>query len=66
MINATRKRVNQKQTVTVWSEQKRNGGFVIYAGVRGTEMKTYAGSAMSRSTLEYNIRKAKLKFGISL
>ena len=49
---------------TVWSEPSPKGGYIIYAGIRGTDVKTYAGSAMTRSTLEYGIRKAKVKFNL--
>ena len=57
----------RKSSVQVWSESKKGGkGYVIYVGVPGTETKTYAGSAMSRATLDYNMRKAKAKFGISI
>jgi len=56
-----------KKSVQVWSEPKKGGkGYVIYAGKPGTDMKTYAGTAMSRATLEYNIRKAKTKFGLPI
>ena len=57
----------RKKTIQVWSEPKKGGkGYVIYAGVPGTDQKTYAGSAMSRATLDYNMRKAKVKFGLSI
>ena len=52
--------------IQVWAEPKRNGGYTIFCGVKGTDVKTYAGAAMSRATLDYNIRKAKMKFGIPL
>ena len=53
----------RKKTITVWSEPKKGGkGYVIYAGKPGTDMKTYAGSAMSRDTLEMRLRIAKAKF----
>ena len=54
------------QKIQVWAESKSGGGYTIYCGVKGTDVKTYAGGAMSRATLEYNIRKAKMKFGIPL
>ena len=70
MIQATRSTIRsrhrQRNTVhSVWSEPNKRGGYTIYAGVRGTDIKTYAGSAMSKETLDYNLRKAKSKFNIS-
>ena len=53
----------KKKTVKVWSEPKKGGkGYVIYAGVPGTDQKTYAGSAMTRDNLEYRMRIARAKF----
>tara|TARA_Y100000589_G_C27068505_1_gene594357 strand:+ start:653 stop:889 length:237 start_codon:yes stop_codon:yes gene_type:complete len=53
----------RKKTIQVWSEPKKGGkGYVIYAGIPGTDKKTYAGSAMSRDTLEMRLRIAKAKF----
>jgi hypothetical protein len=49
---------------SVWYEAQRSGGYVIYCGIKGTDIKTYAGSAMTRTTLDYNLRKAKMKFGL--
>jgi hypothetical protein len=49
---------------SVWYEAKRGGGYVIYCGIKGTDIKTKAGSAMSRETLALNIRMAKVKFGL--
>lgn len=54
----------RKVAHSVWYEAKRSGGYVIYCGIKGTDIKTYAGSAMSRTTLDYNLRKAKMKFGL--
>ena len=61
-----RKRLANKPKHTVWYESDKEGGFLIFAGVPGTDVKTYAGSASSRDTLDYNIRKAKLKFGLPI
>tara|TARA_B000000557_G_scaffold262597_1_gene263738 strand:+ start:1568 stop:1795 length:228 start_codon:yes stop_codon:yes gene_type:complete len=55
-----------EQQIQVWAEAKKTGGYTIYCGIKGSDVKTYAGAAMSRETLEYNIRKAKMKFGIPL
>ena len=58
-------RIQPRKVVhSVWYEAKRSGGYVIYCGIKGTDIKTYAGSAMSRTTLDYNLRKAKMKFGL--
>lgn len=59
-----RSKVDNK--IQVWAEPKRGGGYAIFCGVPGTDVKTFAGAAMSRDTLDYNIRKAKMKFGIPL
>jgi hypothetical protein len=45
-------------------EKRRVSRYVIYCGIKGTDIKTYAGSAMTRTTLDYNLRKAKMKFGL--
>jgi hypothetical protein len=67
MINVnSRRRANIQNKNTVWAEPNKKGGFIIYFGERGTDKKTIAGGAQSRETLEYNIRKAKHKFGIKL
>jgi len=48
-------------------EKKTRGiGWVIFARDKKTGGQTYAGAAMSEDTLGYNIRKAKMKFGIPL
>lgn len=62
--NIVRKRKVNRNNHTVWADSKKNGGYIIYAGVKGTESVTIAGGASSYSTLEYNIRKAKFKFGL--
>lgn len=61
-----RRRLTDKPTHTVWAEPNKKGGYIIYCGIQGTEAKTIAGGASSEETLEYNIRKAKLKFGLKL
>ena len=71
MIEVTRVPVPRKVrgkrsqgTHTVWSEPAPKGGYIIYAGIQGTDVKTYAGMAMTRTTLEYSIRKARVKFNL--
>lgn len=68
MINARRHRfvARSQKAHTVWSEPNKKGGYIIYAGIRGTDVKTIAGSATSALTLDYNMRKVKMKFGISV
>tara|TARA_B000000557_G_scaffold120980_1_gene98252 strand:+ start:2449 stop:2655 length:207 start_codon:yes stop_codon:yes gene_type:complete len=67
MINVnSRRRANIKNKNTVWAEPNKKGGFIIYFGQKGTDIKTIAGAAQSRSTLEYNIRKAKVKNNIKV
>ena len=64
--NSSRKRFQNRSQHTVWAEPNKRGGYIIYAGIRGTESKTIAGGATCRDTLDYNIRKAKTKFGIKI
>ena len=59
-----RRRVTDKPSHSVWAESNNHGGFIIYCGIKGTDSKTVAGAASSRDTLDYNIRKAKYKFGL--
>ena len=68
MIQArrTRKRVSAKQSHQVWAEANKKGGYIIYCGIKGTDAKTIAGGATSRETLDYNLRKARHKFGLSI
>ncbi len=61
-----RKRFANKTKHTVWHESDNQGGFFIFAGIKGTDIKTYAGSARSRDTLDYNMRKAKKNFCITV
>ena len=61
-----RKRTNKEKEVFVWHEPDKKGGYLIYAGIPNSDVKTYAGSAMSKETLDYNIRKAKRKFQVKL
>ena len=54
-----------KNNTKVWAElNNRTGGYRIFFGIPGSDVKTYAGSATSRATLDYNIRKAEVKFGL--
>lgn len=61
-----RRRITESPDYTVWAEPSGQGRFVIYCGIPGTEKRTVAGAAGSRASLDYNIRKAKKKFGIKL
>lgn len=61
-----RKRLAAKPEHSIWAESNKQGGFILFAGIKGTDIKTYAGSATSRATLDYNMRKAKMKFGLPL
>lgn len=61
-----RRRVTDKPPHSIWAESNKNGGFIIFCGVKGTDAKTIVGAASSRDTLDYNIRKAKYKFGLKL
>ena len=68
MIKArrTRRRVTDKSSISIWSEANKNGGYTIFHGVKGTDTKTIVGGAASRDSLEYNMRKAKYKYGYKL
>lgn len=60
-----RRRVAERKnrSVDVWAERKpRGAGWIIYAGIRGTEQKTVAGAAQCQETLDYNLRKAQQRF----
>lgn len=59
-----RRRLNKQREYTVWAEPNKRGGYIIYAGIKGTDAKTIAGGAQSKANLEYNLRKAKYKFAI--
>ena len=60
--NVSRRRFTEKNRHSVWAEPKKSGGYIIYAGVKGTDQVTIAGGAQSSATLDYNLRKAKAKF----
>lgn len=62
----TRKRVSDTSNISIWAEVNKKGGFIIYHGVKGTDTRTIVGGATSRETLEYNMRKAKHKYGYKL
>ena len=47
-------------------KKNRGIGWMLFAEDVKTGSRTYAGAAMSQDTLEYNVRKAKMKFGIPL
>lgn len=61
-----RKRAAEANKTTVWAESNDKGGFIIFCGIKGTEVKTIVGGCSTRDMLEYNIRKAKHKMGIKL
>ena len=65
-VNRVRKRTNKTSNISIWSEAKDSGGFIIYHGIRGTEAKTIVGGAASRDSLDYNMRKAKHRYGYKL
>ena len=66
---SSRRRISERKNkeVKVWAEQKpRGSGWIIYAGIPGTEQKTVAGAAQSQSSLDYNLRKAQRRFSCSI
>jgi len=49
----------------VWAElNPRSGSYKIFYGIPGTDVKTFAGAAQSRNTLQMNIARAEVKFGL--
>ena len=64
--NKIRKRTSRTSNISIWSEAKDQGGYIIYHGIRGTDTKTIVGGAASRDSLDYNIRKAKARYGYKL
>jgi hypothetical protein len=62
----TRRRITDKPAHSVWAEQSKKGGWIIYCGIKGTEQRTIAGGAANRETLDYNLRKARNKFGLKI
>ena len=65
-VNRVRKRMSKTSNISIWSEAKDNGGYIIYHGIRGTETKTIVGGAASSDSLDYNMRKAKHRYGYKL
>ena len=65
-INKVRKRTSRTSNISIWSEAKDHGGYVIYHGIKGTETKTIVGGAASSDSLDYNMRKAKHQYGYKL
>tara|TARA_Y200000002_G_scaffold382608_1_gene400300 strand:- start:178 stop:384 length:207 start_codon:yes stop_codon:yes gene_type:complete len=68
MIKArrTRRRLSSTPSHQVWAEANKKGGYIIYCGIKGTEKKTIAGGAANLESLDYNLRKARHKFGLSI
>ncbi len=68
MINVrrVRKRAAATSNISIWAEANKKGGYIIYHGMRGTDTKTIVGGAASRDSLDYNMRKAKHKYGYKL
>ena len=64
--NKIRKRTSRTSNITIWSEAKDQGGYIIYHGIKGTETRTIVGGAASSDSLEYNMRKAKHQYGYKL
>jgi hypothetical protein len=61
-----RRRANHKPSHQVWAEENKKGGYIIFCGVKGTEQRTIAGGAANLETLDYNLRKARHKFGLKI
>ena len=61
-----RKRASATSNISIWAEVNKKGGYIIYHGVKGTDTRTIVGGAASRDSLEYNMRKAKHKYGYKL
>ena len=57
----------KKPEIKIVVEKKNRGiGWMLFAEDVKSGARTYAGAAMSQDTLEYNVRKAKMKFGIPI
>lgn len=57
----------KKPEIKIVVEKKNRGiGWLLFAEDVKSGSRTYAGAAMSQDTLEYNVRKAKMKFGIPI
>lgn len=63
-VRRTRSRNKAAEKFSVWAEPNKKGGHVIYVGVRGTDVKTFAGLSLSRDSLEYKMRQARVKFNL--
>ena len=61
-----RKRAAATSNISIWAEATKKGGYIIYHGVKGTDTRTIVGGAASLDSLEYNMRKAKHKYGYKL
>ena len=62
-IRRRREAEKKNKNVEVWAERKpRGNGYIIYAGIPGTAAKTVAGASSSKDSLDYNLRKAQMKF----
>ena len=61
-----RRRITDQPKHSVWAEPNKKGGYIIYHGVKGTDTRTIVGGAASRDSLDYNMRKAKHKYGYKL
>ena len=62
-VRRRREAEKKNKSVEVWAERKpRGAGYIIYAGIPGTAAKTVAGAAASEDSLDYNLRKAQMKF----
>ena len=61
-----RKRASVTSNISIWAEANKKGGYIIYHGVKGTDTRTIVGGAASRDSLEYNMRKAKHRYGYKL
>ena len=60
--NVSRRRFTEKNQHTVWAEPKKSGGYIIYAGVKGTGKVTSAYNYVSAENLGWKLEKAKAKF----
>lgn len=60
--NVSRRRFTDKPSHSVWAEPRKGGGFDIFLGVKGTEIKQRVSGAASSSTLKDNLERAKYRY----
>lgn len=60
--NISRRRFTDKPAHSVWAERRKGGGYDIFLGVKGTDIKERVSGALSQETLKDNLERAKHKY----